>query len=183
MRWLILIPLLTCALPALARMYQWTDPKTGITQLAGMPPPWYRSERGGPRVLVFENGRIIDDTSIKVPDAKRMQLREQALVQASGNKDQATKQLQSTAQLGAEFGSSETSPEQPSQKQLPERKPAAAKPPERPTAPPAPTAGANKPAAPTAEQMRQLIQRWEAAQEENARRQANIESAPPASGP
>ena len=61
-----------------ARMYQWVNPNTNKTQLSGMPPAWYRSESGGPRVRVFESGNLIDDTSIALPDSQRDDLREAA---------------------------------------------------------------------------------------------------------
>lgn len=44
------------------RMYQWTDPSTGRTHFSGRPPHWYR-KGDGPRVLVFEDGRLVDDTA------------------------------------------------------------------------------------------------------------------------
>lgn len=46
-----------------ARMYQWVDPQTGTVQLAGQPPPWLTRGEPGPRVRVFEHGRVIDDTA------------------------------------------------------------------------------------------------------------------------
>jgi hypothetical protein len=132
-------------------------------------------------VFVFENGRLIDDTSIKVPDAERLQLRQQALTEAAGSKDKTAKPLQSAAQSEAEAGALGPAGEAPPQEPSP-RKSAAPKPPVQAKAP-APRAAANQPATPTEEQMRQLIQRWEAAQERNARRQADIQSPPPAAGP
>ena len=62
-----------------ARMYQWVEPDTGTTQLSGKPPVWYRSGHAGPRVLVFDNGRLIDDTAIKVQAEVRNRLRQEAL--------------------------------------------------------------------------------------------------------
>ncbi len=59
-------------------MYQWIQPHTGTVQLAGAPPPWYRSGQAGPRVVVFEHGRLVDDTQIAVPEERRMELRRQA---------------------------------------------------------------------------------------------------------
>ncbi len=64
--------------PAVARMYQWTQPETGTVQMSGHPPAWYRAAAGGPRVLVFDNGELVDDTAITVPDAQRLVLRETA---------------------------------------------------------------------------------------------------------
>ena len=64
--------------PAAARMYQWQNPATGTTQLSGIPPTWYRSSEGGPRVYVFENNQLIDDTGIAVSAAQREALRAEA---------------------------------------------------------------------------------------------------------
>jgi len=50
-----------------ARMYEWIDPDTGTVQLAGRPPPWYRTTLTGPRVRVIEHGRVIDDTAYAPP--------------------------------------------------------------------------------------------------------------------
>jgi hypothetical protein len=62
-----------------ARMYQWTNPQSGHTQLSGKPPAWYRGTTPGPRVQVFDNGKLVDDTATSVSDAERMALRGQAL--------------------------------------------------------------------------------------------------------
>ena len=61
--------------PAEARLYQWVNPDSGYTQLSGKPPSWYRSEQSGPRVFVFENGQLLDDTNVVVNDAQRQELR------------------------------------------------------------------------------------------------------------
>lgn len=74
----ILFILILAALPAKARMYQWVDPGTGTPQLSGKPPAWYRSPARGPRVLVFERGRLIDDTAIAVSEPEREFLRQAA---------------------------------------------------------------------------------------------------------
>jgi hypothetical protein len=72
---MILAPL-TCA----ARMYQWVDPHTGRTHMAGKPPGWYRSsDAHGPRVLVFENGKLVDDTARSVSVNESSTLRDDAL--------------------------------------------------------------------------------------------------------
>ncbi len=64
--------------PVSARLYQWVDPGTGTTQMSGRPPAWYRGNQAGPRVFVFDGGRLIDDTARHVPDAERDVLRTQA---------------------------------------------------------------------------------------------------------
>ena len=66
-----------------ARMYQWTNPENGNVQLAGAPPAWYRSANPGPRVLVFDNGELVDDTAVPVSDEQRLALRSAALGSAS----------------------------------------------------------------------------------------------------
>lgn len=45
------------------RMYAWQDPDSGTLQLTGTPPPWYASRAPGPRVRVFEKGRLVDDSA------------------------------------------------------------------------------------------------------------------------
>ena len=63
---LLIAPWVILAAAAEARMYQWTSPASGRVQLAGSPPGWYRGPDAGPRVLVFENGELVDDTAIAV---------------------------------------------------------------------------------------------------------------------
>lgn len=77
MRVLILVAFSLFAFNAQARMYQWINPNTGNTQLSGSPPSWYRSADPGPepRVVVFENGKVVDDTGNAVSDLERAQLR------------------------------------------------------------------------------------------------------------
>jgi hypothetical protein len=65
-----------------ARMYQWSHPASGIVQLSGAPPAWYRSTAQGPRVLVFDNGRLIDDTAVVVGEPLRESLRAAAFPDA-----------------------------------------------------------------------------------------------------
>jgi len=73
--------LLLLANAADARMYQWVDPVTGSVQMSGRPPAWYRSDWDGPRVRVFDNGTVVDDTSINVADDEMRALREEAFRQ------------------------------------------------------------------------------------------------------
>ena len=72
-----------------ARMYQWTDPDSESTQFSGKPPAWYRSTTGGPRVFVFDNGRLIDDTAVAISDEKRQQLRQRAFVLGEEDRQKA----------------------------------------------------------------------------------------------
>ena len=61
---LLLIILMLLSSAAGARMYQWQDPYSKSMQLSGVPPAWYRSPEGGPRVRVYEGGKLVDDTAI-----------------------------------------------------------------------------------------------------------------------
>jgi hypothetical protein len=77
----LLTALLTTALlatPAHARMYQWVNAQSGRTQMSGKPPAWYRSDRPGPRIFVFESGRLVDDTARAVSLEERAALRSRA---------------------------------------------------------------------------------------------------------
>lgn len=63
-RWLLALGLLATSMGvSAAKMYQWVDQNTGSVQLAGQSPPWYCSTRSGPRVRVYEHGKVIDDTA------------------------------------------------------------------------------------------------------------------------
>ncbi len=84
-----------------AQMYQWTDPETGTTQLSGKPPAWYRSGEGGPRVFVFNRGKIVDDTGIKISDEKRISLRTQAFIRAEKDTVAAQQKATEAAKLKA----------------------------------------------------------------------------------
>lgn len=79
MRWWALV-LLTLSMDALAaRMYQWVDPDTGTPYLSGSPPAWYRAQEGGPRVQVYEDGALVDDTAWRADRERQRALRQQAL--------------------------------------------------------------------------------------------------------
>jgi len=86
-----------------ARMYQWVDPENGTTQLSGKPPTWYRSG-SGPRVFVFDNGEIVDDTGVTVSDSERNRLRQQAFLQAEDDKATAKDKLLEAKKLEAALG-------------------------------------------------------------------------------
>jgi hypothetical protein len=61
-----------------ARMYQWLSHASGTVQLSGTAPAWYRSATPGPRVFVFDNGQLIDDTAVSVSEERRQVLQAQA---------------------------------------------------------------------------------------------------------
>jgi hypothetical protein len=99
----ILFSLLFAAIFALgasahARMYQWVDGESGNVRLSGEPPSWYRSGERGPRVLVFEDGRLVDDTSIGMPLEQRKAYREAAFLEADLRRERdAVKKLERAA--------------------------------------------------------------------------------------
>jgi hypothetical protein len=86
---------------AQAQMYQWADPETGTTQLSGKPPVWYRSVEGGPRVFVFNRGKIVDDTGIKISDEQRISLRTRAFINAEEDRIAAQHKATEAAKLKA----------------------------------------------------------------------------------
>ena len=90
---IFVLALMVWCMPLHARMYQWVDPDTGTTQLSGKPPAWYRSFEGGPRVFVFDNGKVIDDTGRAVDDDKREMLRQQAFIAAKQDQEAAKEEL------------------------------------------------------------------------------------------
>ena len=90
--------LLICCRQVGARMYQWINPETGTTQFSGKPPTWYRSGDGGPRIFVFENSRLIDDTARVLVPAERDRLQRQAFMPAEADK-QADKEKYLEARL------------------------------------------------------------------------------------
>ena len=72
---------------AAARMYQWKQPGSGTVQLSGSAPGWYRSGQSGPRVLVFDNGVLVDDTAIAVVEEQQRALRAAAFGANSATED------------------------------------------------------------------------------------------------
>jgi len=96
-----LIGLLFFSQSVQAQMYQWTDPESGTTQLSGKPPAWYRSVEGGPRVFVFNRGKIVDDTGIKISDEQRISLRTQAFINAEEDRISAQQKATEAAKLKA----------------------------------------------------------------------------------
>ena len=82
-----------------ARMYQWLHPSSGVVQLSGAPPAWYRSTTQGPRVLVFDNGQLIDDTAVVVGEPLRESLRAAAFTDTSRPPAMAASTPKSSAPL------------------------------------------------------------------------------------
>ncbi len=105
---IVLILLLSVASIAEARMYQWTEPGVDTTQLSGKPPAWYRSAGGGPRVFVFENGRLIDDTAVAVSNEVRQRMRQQAFILAEEDRQAAKEKIAKAEELKQKYKSSES---------------------------------------------------------------------------
>lgn len=100
---LLLTVLMVISVSADARMYQWTESDSGTTHLSGKPPVWYRSSAGGPRVYVFDSGRLIDDTAIEVDDEVRHQLRQQAFVLVEQDREDARKKSAKALELKQKY--------------------------------------------------------------------------------
>jgi len=95
--------LLVLSQDVFARMYQWTEAGTGSTQLSGKPPMWYRSATSGPRVFVFDNGRLIDDTSVEVDEEVRQQLRQRAFALVEEDQQKAKDKLAKSLELKEKY--------------------------------------------------------------------------------
>jgi hypothetical protein len=93
MKIILVLFLSVIAISAEARMYQWIEPEVGTTQLSGKPPAWYRSDKGGPRVFVFDNGRLIDDTAIEVSDDIRRRMRQEAFLLVEKDQQKAKERM------------------------------------------------------------------------------------------
>jgi hypothetical protein len=84
-------------------MYQWVEPGVDTTQLSGKPPAWYRSTAGGPRIFVFENGRLIDDTGIEVSDEVRQRMRQEAFILAEEDRQKAKEKIVKANEMKQKF--------------------------------------------------------------------------------
>ncbi|HEY7840486.1 MAG TPA: hypothetical protein VIC61_02865 [Gammaproteobacteria bacterium] len=169
MRILSLLLLLNLAWPAAARMYQWVDPDTDTPQLSGKPPPWYRSREGGPRVVVYDKDRLIDDTQVVVPDAEREQLRQDALIQAERDQAAINEKLLEAKRMQAVLDRNRPAVEEA---------PVVEAPPPEPEPVAAPPQAVNE--APTIEAMRALVESWDAHRTNSARDLANGDDPGPA---
>ena len=145
---------LLLSLPVEARMYQWLDPDSGTTQLSGKPPYWYRSTETGPRVFVFENGRIIDDTAVLLTDEHRNKMRQKAFAYVEEQQKLQQTKTQSDTEL------TEDSLEEELELAASDEADAAGE---------SETDNSSQFMQMTMEQMRTLIQDWENTQTEKAR--------------
>jgi hypothetical protein len=95
---LLFVLLLLMATSAGARMYQWKDPESNSVQFSGVPPAWYRSPEGGPRVRVFDGGKLVDDTYIRLAPQDNRSMREIAFrVLQEEQEQEAIKRLERAA--------------------------------------------------------------------------------------
>jgi hypothetical protein len=162
MRIAISLLFLSLAFPAAGRMYQWVEPETDTPQLSGKPPAWYRSREGGPRVLVFDKNKLIDDTNTVVPESEREQLRQEALIQAERDQAAITEKLLEAKRMQAVLDRNRPAEEEEllAEVPVPEPQPRAAE-------------AAPAEQGPTIEAMRALVEQWDAQLVENAREIAN----------
>lgn len=157
--------LLLLSATAQGRMYQWKDPDTGTTQLSGKPPAWYRSGESGPRVFVFDKGRIIDDTSIELSDVQRDSLRQEALLQTEKDRQKAIEEAKEAEEMKAQInmGTKEEVPFMNKEEEpevIPDKQAESVE-------------DENKQEKLTEERMRALITEWENQKTEQARKKAD----------
>lgn len=108
MRIIIILLISVMTFTADARMYQWTEPGVETTQLSGKPPAWYRSEAGGPRVFVFEKGRLIDDTAVDVSADVRQRMRQEAFILVEKDRQKVKEKMAKAAEMRKKFNKEET---------------------------------------------------------------------------
>lgn len=94
-----------------ARMYQWVEPGVETTQLSGKPPAWYRSANGGPRIFVFEKGRLIDDTGIEVSEEVRQRMREEAFILVEKDRQKVKDKMAKAEEMKRKLNDEESSDE------------------------------------------------------------------------
>jgi hypothetical protein len=102
MRGYLLLLLALVSGTAWARVYQWVDPDSGNVYLSGSPPAWYRAGAAGPRVLVYESGELVDDTTRSMTWEEAQALREQAVVEDQRRREDLTRQREAEARARAE---------------------------------------------------------------------------------
>ena len=69
------------------------EPRHWVAQLSGEPPSWYRSGNDGPRVLVFENIYLVDDTHIRVSPSRSRALRSAAFDELNRRRIEAVERI------------------------------------------------------------------------------------------
>ena len=158
---LLFLILIVASPEALARMYQWDDPDTGTPQLSGKPPYWYRSDETGPRVFVIDEGHVVDDTAVQVPDAQRRQLREAAFLRAEHDEAQFKAKLEEAERLKVQR---DVKREEAVAAEQSVAAPVKEAPPPEVKAAPEPDAAAK------ADSMRALVEEWEKIREETAKK-------------
>ncbi len=104
MRWAVLTVTICLAFPCVARVYQWTDPETGTAYMSGTPPAWYRTREGGPRVLVYDEGELVDDTEWQASREREKSLRQKALKELEERKLAEEQRRQEEAAKAAQKG-------------------------------------------------------------------------------
>lgn len=79
---LLSFSLLTLSFPTQAQMYSWQEGAS--RKVSNVPPGWYRVDRPvrGPRVVVTQGKRVLDDTGLAMED--RLRLRPAVRRQAVG---------------------------------------------------------------------------------------------------
>jgi len=159
LRILITVAFIVLSFAADARMYQWLDPDNGTTQLSGKPPVWYRSGEVGPRVFVFENGKIIDDTGISVSDTERESLRQQALLKAEEDRTIAREKLLEAKKLQAVLNPATSEEQAMLEKEAIQPETSAPKEKEQPAS-----------EQETVDRMKALIQEWETQRTQSAKK-------------
>jgi hypothetical protein len=105
--------LLTVGIPVQARVYQWVDPHSGNVYLSGSPPGWYRSGAPGPRVLVYEGGKLVDDTYRETSEEEEQALREQAMLEQQRRQEEAAGEARREEEASAGAGEPEAAPVEP----------------------------------------------------------------------
>ena len=160
-----------------ARMYQWTDPDTGTTQLSGKPPAWYRSQQDGPRIFVFDKNRLIDDTAIEVSPAEREELRRQAFLKAEQDRAAAREKARAAEELKASLKQDMADAEE-QLPEVPEETPEAAVQQQEAEQPEPDVAAVDDES--TLQEMRELIREWEEQRVQEAKRKLEMQQGNPA---
>ena len=138
-------------------MYQWVNAQTGRTQMSGKPPSWYRSDKPGPRIFVFDNGRLIDDTAHAVSFEERANLRATAFAISASEEAAALKSAEAKNKTLAVNGKpGEEASKNPLERGFEDKDAASAKPTESPDA--------------TIARLKSIISAWEDQQTTEAKR-------------